>query len=47
MAIRDILLDGKAPAASLLLKLSVGSVAVLVVGLLLFRRMKQSFYDYL
>jgi len=46
-AIRDILLDGKPPAGSLLTKLSVGSVAVLVLGLVLFRRMKQGFYDYL
>jgi ABC-type polysaccharide/polyol phosphate export permease len=47
VALRDILLDGKAPAASLLWKLSLGSIAVLAVGLLLFRRMKRNFYDYL
>jgi len=47
MALRDILMDGKAPAASLLTKLTAGSVAVMVLGLLLFRRMKQGFYDYL
>jgi lipopolysaccharide transport system permease protein len=47
MALRDILLDGRPPAATLLIKLSLGSVAVLVVGLLLFRRMKRGFFDYL
>lgn len=46
-ALRDILLDGKPPAATLLTKLSCGSIAVLVLGLLLFRRMKRGFYDYL
>jgi len=47
VALRDILLDGKSPPASLLTKLSLGSIAVLGLGLLLFRRMKRSFYDYL
>jgi ABC-type polysaccharide/polyol phosphate export permease len=47
VALRDILLDGKPPAASLLWKLSLGSTAVLVLGLLLFQRMKRNFYDYL
>ena len=47
VALRDILMDGKSPPASLLTKLSVGSVAVLVLGLVLFRRMRQGFYDYL
>jgi lipopolysaccharide transport system permease protein len=47
VALRDILMFGKSPPASLLVKLSVGSVAVLVFGLVLFRRMRQGFYDYL
>jgi len=47
MALREILMDGRPPAASLLTKLSAGSIAVLAVGLWLFRRMKQGFYDYL
>jgi lipopolysaccharide transport system permease protein len=47
MALRDILMEGRPPAASLLLKLSLGSVTVLGIGFLMFRRMKQSFYDYL
>jgi len=46
-ALRDILLDGRQPAASLLLKLSFGSIAMLGTGLVLFRLMKQKFYDYL
>jgi lipopolysaccharide transport system permease protein len=46
-ALRNILLDGKPPAATLLLKLSAGSIAVLLFGLLLFRWMKRNFYDYL
>lgn len=47
MALRKILMDGQPPAASLLTKLSAGSVVVLVLGLVLFQRMKRSFYDYL
>jgi len=47
MALRNILMDGKPPAASLLTNLSVGSVAVLALGWVLFRRMKAGFYDYL
>ena len=47
VALRDILMDGKPPGATLLWKLSLGSIAVLGLGLLLFRRLKQSFYDYL
>jgi len=46
-ALRDILLDAKAPPATLLTKLSFGSMAVLGTGLLLFRWMKRDFYDYL
>ena len=47
MALRIILMDGKPPAASLLTNLSVGSVAVLALGWVLFRRLKPGFYDYL
>jgi len=46
-ALRKILLDGQPPGSILLVKLSLGSVAVLGFGLLLFRRMKRNFYDYL
>jgi len=45
MALRDILLHAAAPPASLLVKLCVGSCAVLLVGVLAFRRMKTGFYD--
>jgi lipopolysaccharide transport system permease protein len=47
MALRNILMEGKPPAASLLTNLSIGSLAVLALGIALFRRMKQGFYDYL
>ena len=47
MALRNILMDGKPPAASLLANLSLGSFAVLALGWVLFRRMKPGFYDYL
>jgi ABC-type polysaccharide/polyol phosphate export permease len=47
MALREILMHGQPPAASLLLKLCVGSFAVLGIGALLFHRLKRDFYDYL
>jgi lipopolysaccharide transport system permease protein len=46
-ALRSILLEGLAPPASLLWRLTIGSVAVLIVGLLAFRRLKRGFYNYL
>ena len=47
MALRNILMEGPPPAGSLLTYLTLGSFAVLGLGLVLFRRLKQSFYDYL
>jgi len=47
MAMRDILLDGKPPAATLLVKLGGVSVLMLASGLLIFRRLKPRFYDHL
>jgi lipopolysaccharide transport system permease protein len=47
MALRNILIEGKPPAASLLTNLSVGSIAVLALGWVLFRKMETGFYDYL
>ncbi|MBZ5627226.1 MAG: ABC transporter permease [Acidobacteriia bacterium] len=47
MALRDILILGRAPAASLLVKLCLGSVCVVGIGVLVFRRLKRDFYDYL
>jgi ABC-type polysaccharide/polyol phosphate export permease len=46
-ALRYIMLDGIAPPASLLIKLSLSSMLMLGVGILVFRRLKPSFYDYL
>jgi ABC-type polysaccharide/polyol phosphate export permease len=47
MALRTILLEGAPPAPSLLIKLTVSSLAMLGIGLLVFRRLKPAFYDYL
>ena len=47
MAMRNIFMDGIAPASSLLLKLSFGSLLMLGVGFAAFRRMERGFYDYL
>jgi len=46
-ALRYILLDGVQPPASLLLKLTLSSVAMLGLGFLVFGRLKTLFYDYL
>lgn len=47
MAMRNIVLDGTAPAASLLIKLTLSSLVMFGAGLLVFRRLKSRFYDYL
>jgi ABC-type polysaccharide/polyol phosphate export permease len=47
LALRTILLDGASPAASLLTKLALSSVAILTTGWLVFGRAKRRFYDYL
>jgi len=47
LALRDILLDAKAPAESLILKLAFSSFSVLLVGLFTFRKLKTHFYTYL
>jgi len=47
LALRTILLDGAQPAHSLLIKLTVSSLAMLGIGFLVFRRLKRAFYDYL
>jgi ABC-type polysaccharide/polyol phosphate export permease len=46
-ALRYILLDAVAPPASLLIKLTLSSLAILGLGALVFRRLKPAFYDYL
>jgi ABC-type polysaccharide/polyol phosphate export permease len=47
LASRNILLDGKAPPESLLIKLAVSSVAMFFAGLGVFRLLRKRFYDYL
>ena len=47
MAMRDIVLEGHAPAATLLTKLALVSLISLVVGLFTFRRLQRRFYDFL
>jgi ABC-type polysaccharide/polyol phosphate export permease len=47
LVLRTILLEGAAPAPSLLIKLTVSSLAMLGIGFLVFRRLKPRFYDYL
>ncbi len=47
LALRNILLDGVPPPASLLFKLAFSSCFMLLFGLAVFQRLKQRFYDYL
>lgn len=47
MASRSILIHHSAPASSLLIKLTLSSSIVLFVGLLVFRRLRAGFYNYL
>lgn len=47
MAFRNVLLEERAPAESLLLRLAVVSLVALAGGFLLFERLKRRFYDYL
>jgi ABC-type polysaccharide/polyol phosphate export permease len=47
LASRNILLDGTAPLPTLLIKLTVSSLLVFIVGLLVFRRLRTGFYNYL
>jgi ABC-type polysaccharide/polyol phosphate export permease len=47
IAMRNVLLDGQAPATDLMLKFILISLGTLGLGMLLFRQMKSRFYDYL
>jgi len=47
MASRTILIHDAAPAASLLIKLALSSFFMLCIGLLVFRRLRAGFYNYL
>ena len=47
IALRNVLMEGKPPQGHILINLAWCSTLTLVVGLLLFRYVKRSFYDYL
>ena len=47
LSMRVVLLDGKSPPNTLLFKLAIVAFATLGVGLMVFRKLKPSFYDYL
>ena len=47
LALRNILLEGHSPRWQLMLKLTSVSVGMFVIGLMVFRRLKSRFYDYL
>lgn len=47
MAFRNVLLDGRAPANSLMFSMALVSILVLVAGIFVFERLKTRFYDYL
>ncbi|MBZ5723447.1 MAG: ABC transporter permease [Acidobacteriia bacterium] len=47
LALRNILLEGTAPSASLLIKLAFSSTLMFFVGLFVFRRLRSKFYNYL
>ncbi|MBS1826153.1 MAG: ABC transporter permease [Acidobacteria bacterium] len=47
MAFRNILIENKAPAMSILLKLTLVSTLALFAGSVIFERLKKRFYDYL
>jgi ABC-type polysaccharide/polyol phosphate export permease len=46
-ALRSILMESTAPAASLLINLAGVSLMTLAIGLMVFRRLRDEFYDYL
>jgi lipopolysaccharide transport system permease protein len=47
LALRKILMSGQPPGSTLMWKLSLGSVATLVIGWAMFRSMQRRFYDHL
>jgi ABC-type polysaccharide/polyol phosphate export permease len=47
VALRSVLMDGVAPHSLIIWKLAGGSLFTLTVGWLVFRKLKQGFYDYL
>jgi ABC-type polysaccharide/polyol phosphate export permease len=47
LALRRILMEGKPPGSTLMWKLSLSSVAVLILGWATFRGLQRRFYDHL
>jgi homopolymeric O-antigen transport system permease protein len=47
VGLRSVLMDGVAPHSAILWKLAGASLLTLAVGLLVFRKLKEGFYDYL
>jgi len=47
LAMRTIVLDGAAPHSELLVKLSISSTCVFILGWIVFGKLKKRFYDYL
>jgi ABC-type polysaccharide/polyol phosphate export permease len=47
MALRNVLLESRSPAASLVLKMSAVSFCMFALGLFVFGRLKKRFYDHL
>ena len=47
LALRNILMEAVPPPTTLLVKLTLSSLAVLGIGLLVFRKAREHFYDYL
>jgi ABC-type polysaccharide/polyol phosphate export permease len=47
LALRNILLEDQSPPETLLIKLAIVSIATFIGGWIVFRRMSNSFYDYL
>jgi lipopolysaccharide transport system permease protein len=47
LALRNIFIDAQPPRWELIVKLTSVSLAMFVIGLMVFRRLKSRFYDYL
>jgi len=47
LCMRNIMLEARPPVAATLMKLTISSCTVFIAGLLVFRSLKQRFYDYL
>ncbi len=47
LALRNVLIDGQPPPPSLLYKLAFSSCLMLLLGFVIFRRLRRGFYDYL